>query len=217
MKWGVILGVLVVAIIFAVWRSRETDKESGNSNIENNNDLNNANDQSTAFVAGSGADNPIGKILKELKEDFVLLNKIRVKGWGKHSALIDHLLITKQGITVFRDVETPAKSVEATSKEWILETDSGKKKIKNPVNMNNYAISILRNVLKKKLKHIYPKLDFTSVVLFNDSVKVNSTVKENQNAIVIKKSFLRDLLETIAQKPAKLTKSEMIEIKKSLE
>ncbi len=213
MKWGVILGVLAAAIIFAVWRSKEYTEEQQKREIkpaEKPEPIDNSGKK-------SDEENPIGKILNELKEDFVLLNKIKIKGWTKHSTLIDHLLITKQGITVFRNIETPAKSVKATSKEWILETNDGKKKIKNPVNMNNYAISILRNVFKKKLKHIYPKLDFTSVVLFDDSVKINSTVKENQNAIVIKKSFLHDLLETITQKPAKLTKSEMNEIKKSLE
>ncbi len=208
MKWGVILGALVVAIAFAIWRSRDTE-EAFKKNVPDGakTDVNETN-----FENRSVSTNPIDKILNDLKVDFLLFNKIKVKGWSKHNAVIDHLLITRQGITVFRNIEIPAKSVTATQSEWILDTKEGRKKIKNPVNMNNYAISILRNILKKSAKSIYHKLDFVSVVLFDDSVKINSSLKENKNAIVIKKSLLHDLLETITQKPAKLSKEEVISI-----
>ncbi len=215
MKWGVILGVLAAAIIFAVWRSRETEeKYSEEKSIRP--DIKEPDKNHSATEENFNGKNHIERILRNLKVDFFLFDKIRVRGWTKHGTVIDHLLITKQGITIFKDIKVSAKSVTATPEEWILETDKGEEKIKNPVNMNNYAISILRNILKRKCKEIYHKLNFTSVVLFNDCVKINSSLKKNQNAIVIKRNLLDDLLETIVQKPEKLTKSEMISIRDAL-
>ncbi len=213
MRWGFILAALAAAVAFAIWRSKDFEEGKPSQKVQIPKKADSAEEKITPGPSGKSG---LKDILKLFKKEHFIFNNLKIQGWAKHYAMIDHLLITKHGIIVFRDVKEPAKSVIATSKEWILETEKGEQKIKNPVNMNNYAISILRNVLKRKCKDIYDKINFKSVVLFDDSVKINSSLKHNKNAIVIKRNLLEDLIETILKKPEVLTSEEIRTIKEAL-
>ena len=138
-----------------------------------------------------------------------LFSNIKVKGWTKHSTTIDYLLLSAQGIILFRKETLPAKSVETNGKRWFFETDNGKKEIKNPVNMNNYAINILRNLLKNKCKNSYDKINFTSVILFNNDTEIKLPKKEKEGVVIIKQNKIADLIEMIAGNPPALTSDDL--------
>ena len=138
-----------------------------------------------------------------------LLSNIKVKGWTKHSATIDYLLLSTQGVILFRKETFSAKSVRTKGKRWFFETDNSKKEMKNPVNMNNYAINILRNLLKDKCKSSYDKINFTSVIVFNDDTEIKLPKKEKEGVVIIKQNKIADLIEMIAGNSPALSSSDL--------
>ncbi len=159
----------------------------------------------------------IASLLKKARQEFILLNNFTLKGWIKHTATIQHLLITKKGLYIFHTFTGEGtKSLRVKDGEWFEQTESGEKKIKNPINMNNYRINVIRNILKKKLGALYDKLDFRSVIVVKDDAELPVSSEEKGNTMLIKEQFIPDFVDMIAQMEDKITIEEMQKVKEAL-
>jgi hypothetical protein len=165
----------------------------------------------------SAVSRKIEELLKKAKEDFILLNNFTLKGWVKHKAAIPCLLITKKGLYIFKTfTNKDIKSVTVKDGDWFVETEKGKTKVKNPINMNNYRLNIIRNILKKKLGPLYDRLDFKSVVVVKDDANVPVSSEEKGKTFLIKEQFIPDFVDMIAQLNDKITVEEMQKVKEAL-
>ena len=159
----------------------------------------------------------IESLLKKAKEEFILLNDFTLKGWIKHKATIQHLLITKKGLYIFRTFAgNGAKPIKIKNGEWFEQAGNSEKKIKNPINMNNYRINIIRNILKKKLESLYDKLDFRSVIVVKGDADLPVSSKEKGNTMLIKEQFIPDFVDMITQMEDKITSEEMRRVREAL-
>ncbi len=194
------IGTLLVAIIIGLlalimWRPRrvsapEKSKEQPYPDVDTDN-------SEIALTIKHAA--------KESKMHFNMFSKLKVKGWAKHSANIDYLLISSQGIILFRMMLSPAESVDADKNGWFFKINNEKEKIKNPINMNKYSINVLRTLLKKHCKNIYDKINFTSAIVFNDKTEIKASKDDKEWAVIIKQNKIPDLIEMIARNPVVLT------------
>ena len=188
--------ILLLIVLWRPWKAEAPEENKVKFNKEKNND-----NSETAVNIRQAAEHA--------GIEFKLFSKIRIKGWTKHSALIDYLFLSPQGIILFRTEETPAKSVFTKGKKWIVETENKNMEIKNPVNMNNYSINVLRSLLKKKCKNIYDKIKFTPVVVFNDKTEINVSKGEKNGLLIIKQNKIPDLIEMVSENPAVLTNADL--------
>ncbi len=124
-----------------------------------------------------------------------LFSNVKVKGWTKHFALIHYLIIAPSRIVVIRKLPLNAESVSVKNGQWFVKENGKEKKIKNPVNMNLYAINVLRSILKKKCANFYDKLNFASVILLGDKTELNVSKEERYGAIIMKQNKIEDLVE----------------------
>ena len=197
---GILLAAVAAGLLFLIlWHPKTVsapEKSQENSHLIKNTD-----------------NSPIALAIKQAANQsgmhFNMFSKLRVKGWTKHSADIDYLLVSAQGIILFRTKLSPAKSVNANKKGWFFETDNGEEKIKNPINMNKYGINVLRSLLKKHCKDIYDKINFTSAIVFNDKTEISTQKSDKEWAIIIKQNKIPDLIEMIARNPAVLSEDDI--------
>jgi len=197
---GAVAIVIVVLLLIPAKESKEKREETFYSEGEE-----------------SAISKKIETLLKKAKEEFILLNNFTLKGWIKHKATIQHLLITRKGLYIFRTFTGDnTKSLRIKNGEWFEQTDKGEKKIKNPINMNNYRINIIRNILKKKLGAIYDKLDFRSVIVVKDDADLPISSEEKGNTMLIKEQFIPDFVDMITQMENKITSEEMHKVKEAL-
>ncbi len=182
--WIVIFAV-VIAVILLLFVLRGGSKE-----------------EKSDFSFTDGADNSeVSEALRQAikntgsSKGASLFSNVKVKGWTKHFALIHYLIISPSSVIVMRKLPLSAESVSVKNGQWFVKENGKEKKIKNPVNMNLYAINVLRSILKKKCANFYDKLNFVSVILLGDKTELNVPKEERYGAIIMKQNKIEDLVE----------------------